>query len=129
MILRISKEQRMREIFFKNITSLDHRRRAVSVSETVEEDGIFALTEKRCTYIIKNKVHLEDAKDVLDCVSQLQEEFSPKRQIFIRKEFNLNTQEKVFSCKIIGRFYIVAENDIYTIAFNHAFKIFIKEIK
>lgn len=119
----------MREILFKNSTSQDHKRRAILVSEAVEGEGLQALSERRCVYVIKNKVHLGNPLDLINCVSHQEDNLEPGRHLFIKRAFNSNNGEKFFSWKIIGRFYIVMENDIYTIAFKHTFKILIHELK
>ena len=42
----------MRELFFKNITSGDKKRKDLYVSETVNKNGVIATTQKHSTYII-----------------------------------------------------------------------------
>lgn len=114
----------MREVVFKNILSNNSRVKNILLREMFERDGVVARTERKCFYYIKeitpiNEVHdLEKWVDHKNTIEQ-----TGKRQFHIVKSHNDAIAEDKLICKIMGTFFAVVNNKVYTIAFLHSFKV------
>ena len=114
----------MREVVFKNMMSNNSRVKNIFLREIFERDGVLAKTERRCFYYIKdvtpiNKVeNLQKWVDGKNTVEPL-----GKRHFHIFKEHNDIHSEDKLICKIIGTFYAIVNNNVYTVAFLHSFKV------
>lgn len=114
----------MREVVYKNLTSLGSRKKDIFLKEVFEKDGVLAKTERRCFYYIKEVIPLEGKDDLQKWVnSQNESNPSGKRQFHILKEHNDGHGEDKLICKILGTFYAVVDNKVYTIGFLHSFKV------
>jgi len=114
----------MREVLFKNLTSLSSRKKDIFLREVFVKNGITAKTERRCFYFIKDIKHLASDADMqkwMDSQGQLGAE--NKRQFHILKEHNDAHLEDKVMCKILGTFYAVINSTVYTIGFMHSFKV------
>ena len=114
----------MREVVFKNLTSSKSRKKDIFLREMFEKDGVLAKTERRCFYFIKEirpLVNGNDLKEVIGSEKELEQ--MNKRQFHIMKEHNDGLHEDKVICKIIGTFYAIIDNKVYTIAFLHSFKV------
>lgn len=114
----------MREVVFKNLTSINSRKKEIFLKEVFEKDGILAKTERRCFYFIKDIKHLE-SDDALQkwLAEQGDAKAVNKRQFHILKEHNDAHSEDKIICKILGTFYAVINKSVYTIGFLHSFKV------
>jgi hypothetical protein len=114
----------MREVVFKNLTSIESRKKDILLKEVFERDGIMAKTERRCFYFIKDVKRMESDEAMQKWIST---EGAPKtannRQFHIMKEHNDAHAEDKIICKILGTFYAVINRTIYTIGFMHSFKV------
>lgn len=114
----------MREVIFKNLTSVQSRKKDILLKEVFERNGIKARTERRSFYFIKDVNHLESDEELRKWVSSQADVNAPvKRHFHIMKVHNDNLGTDRFLCKILGIFYAVVDRDVYTIAFLHSFKI------
>lgn len=114
----------MREVLFKNLTSVHSRKKDILLKEVFERDGVVARTERRSFYFIKNVTHLDTDEELKKWVGSREGGEEPvKRHFHIMREHNDAQGIDKFICKIIGIFYAVVDRDIYTIAFMHSFKI------
>ncbi|MFA6142571.1 MAG: hypothetical protein WC738_04665 [Candidatus Omnitrophota bacterium] len=114
----------MREVLFKDLTSINARKKDIFLREVFERGGVTARTQRRCFYLIKDVRQLEGEKDLqdwLDSNSGSQDGY--KREFHIMKEHNDALGEDKVICKIAGTFYAVINNRIYTIGFLHSFKV------
>lgn len=114
----------MREILFKNLTSITSRKKDILLKEISEKDGVVARTERRCFYFIKDVSPLDELDELQKWLDS-HGEISPadKRSFHIMKEHNDELGEDKLSCKIHGTFYAVLNSAVYTIAFLHSFKV------
>lgn len=114
----------MREVIFKDLTSVSSRKKDIFLREVFEKDGIVARTERRCFYFIKEIAQL-DGEDELKKWAHDQDFIKPvsKRSFHIMKEHNDELGEDRLMCKIAGTFYAVVDKVVYTIAFLHSFKV------
>jgi hypothetical protein len=114
----------MREVVYKNLTSANSRKKDIFLQEVFEKDGVTAKTERRCFYFIKDITHLDQPDDLQKWLGK-QGGANPvnKRQFYIFKQHTDATGEDRLICKILGNFYAVVNNSVYTIAFLHSFKV------
>jgi len=113
----------MREVIFKNLTSLTSRKKDTILKEVFEKDGVLAKTERRCFYFIRQVDRLSD-DNTLDKWIKLQGTGSSPntRRFHILKEHNDAINEDKIICRIEGEFFAVVNMTIYTIGFLHYFK-------
>jgi hypothetical protein len=112
----------MREVVYKNLTSIASRKKDILMKEVFEKNGIIARTERRCFYYIKDIAELQN-EDEFKSWMQDQGSRSSKRHFHIFKEQNDAIGENKLICKIAGTFYAVADKTVYTISFLHSFKV------
>ncbi len=114
----------MREVLYKNLTSTGSRKKDIFLKEVFVKDGMVAKTERRCFYFIKDIKHMNTDEELQKWIA----EQSPvnninKRHFHVMKEHrDANLEDKVI-CKILGTFYAVINNAVYTIGFLHSFKV------
>ena len=114
----------MREVIFKNLTSVQSRKKDILLKEVFERDGVLARTERRSFYFIKDVIHLESDDELQKWVDlQGEQNEKMKRHFHIMKEHNDALGIDKFICKILGTFYAVIDRDIYAVCFLHSFKI------
>jgi hypothetical protein len=113
----------MREIIFKDLNNIARGQKNVFVAETLESEGILCHSERRTIYLIKEKVHIYDPFNLEEEVKKLQENNVHPRQIFIHKKMDSVKKTKEFTYCLLGRLYVVVGEEIYAIAFKHAFKL------
>lgn len=114
----------MREVLFKDQTSISSRKKDIFLKEVFERDGLVARTERRCFYFIKDVTRLSEGDGLNGWINGHNKMGSPeKRHFYIMKEHNDSMGEDKILCKIAGTFYAVAGNKVYTIAFLHSFRV------
>ena len=76
----------MREVVFKNLTSINSRKKDIFLKEVFERDGVVAKTERRCFYFIKDIKHLGSDEELQKWLaSQGDSKGANKRQLHILK--------------------------------------------
>ena len=114
----------MREVVFKNLTSLSSRKKDIFLREVFEKDGIIAKTERRCFYYIKDIIALSKPDDLQKWLnSQSEAGTLNTRQFYIYKEHRDDLGEDRLLCKILGTFYAIVDQCVYSIAFLHSFRV------
>ena len=114
----------MREVVYRNLTSVSSRKKDIFLQEVFERDGIIAKTERRCLYFIKDIIRLGEPGDLQKWVAKQGEiGLTNKRQFYIFKQHSDSQGEDKLICKILGNFYAVVDSAVYTIAFLQSFKI------
>ena len=114
----------MRNIMFKDYTSISSRKKDVLLREVFERNGVIAKSERRCFYYIKNTTPVNNGEDIEKWLEGQEEPGCGKRRHFhIMKEHNDGSNEDRLSCKIAGTFYAVVNKTVYTIGFMHYFKV------
>lgn len=113
----------MREITFKNLTSISSRKKDIFLKEMFEKNGVTANTERRCFYFIKDIRHLPSGVKLKDWIeSQDKDEEQKKRHFHILREHNDSLGEDKVICKMGGTFCMIINERVYTIGFLHSFK-------
>jgi len=114
----------MREVVFRNLTLAGSRKKDIFLQEVFEKDGVVAKTERRCFYYIKDIVQVEKPEDLKKWMdTQNGSGGMVKRHFYVFKEHNDKVGEDRLLCKILGTFYIVVENSVYSVAFLHSFRV------
>ncbi len=114
----------MREVIYKNLTSLAQRKKDIFLKEIFEKNGVIAKTEKRCFYFIKEIKKLGKSEDLEKWIKlQNDNKAVDGRHFYILKRHDDENGEDRLVCKIAGTFYAVTDNSVYTIAFLHSFKV------
>ena len=112
----------MRELIFKNLTSLNKKRRDLFISETVERNGIKTITKRHSIYIIGKHAKFGDIENFLETKDAFPSDYN-KRHVFIYKKKDTKLGKDSFVCDVVGRFCAVIEEEAYAIAFKHSFEI------
>lgn len=114
----------MREVVYKNLTSLSSRKKDIFLKEVFERDGLTARTERRCFYFIKGITHLEEMEDLQKWLDvQGKAGVLNKRNFYIFREHSDELGEDRLVCKVLGTFYAIVDKCVYTIAFLHSFRV------
>ncbi len=113
----------MRELLYKNITSMDHKKRDVFVEEVVVRGGVLAKTTKRCLYFIKSSVPVNKPLDIEKLAKMKETGEEEKRHFHVLKEHDTEHNIDRLMCKVAGTFYAMVNNHLYSIVFIHTFKI------
>ena len=114
----------MRELVFKNLTSLDHRKRDLFVEETIEKNGILAKTTRRCLYFIKDRTRIKDSCDLKSIAELKVNNDNINRHFHVLKQRDTQAGVDKLMCKVAGTFYAIVNEYLYCIVFVHTFKIF-----
>lgn len=101
----------MRDMVFKNLTSMDKRKKVLWASETFSEDGILTRIHKYLIYIIK-EVRPEDIPDALD-----------KPEIHVLKCRDTREKTEKFHIRLKGGLYCEANGKNFFVSFCHTLKI------
>jgi len=114
----------MREVLFKNLTSLTSRKKDIILKEVFEKDGVLAKTERRCFYFIRRVDRLSDENTLDKWMASQGGVGSPNtRRFHILKEHSDSMNEDKVICRIDGEFFAVVNMNVYTIGFLHYFKV------
>ncbi len=120
----------MRELIFKNLTSLAARKRDISIEEVVEKNGMTSFTQKRSTYFVRGVLHLDSREELQEWVDRRKQHPELDKKFFhILREYSVKDNEDKLVCKMRGTFYIISNQDVYNIVFVHAVKIRINKTR
>jgi hypothetical protein len=112
----------MRELLFKNITSIDKRRKDLYISETVEKGGVKTTTQRHSIYVLGACNKFKTLEELAEWKSSKGVNAN-KKHIFVIKKRDTKLNKDIFICDVVGRFYAVSGFDIYSVAFKHSFEI------
>lgn len=99
----------MKDLLFKNLTSIDKRRKVIASSEIVDNQGVRSIIRRHFVCIIK------EIKE-----NKLQR---PSPYLYILKEHNTREQKEKFFCRIKGSVCAVNNGRLFLILFMHSLKI------
>lgn len=111
----------MKEILFRHIMSQDRKRSEVSLCETVDNKDSVAKIVKRCFYIVKGMSSFNHSTPQFLNFSK-EKPLGKPRQIFIKKIRDTLNHTEYFFYKIMGDFYVVSKDTLFTINFRHTFE-------
>ncbi len=104
----------MRDLLFKHLTSADKKRRVVSSSEVVDQEGTRTIIKRHFAYIIR-EVNTK-ATD------------KPLPSVYVLKERNTSQEMEKFFCKLKNSVYAFYNDKLYLILFIHTLKITLTNI-
>jgi len=113
----------MRDILFKNLTSLDHHRRDIFLSEASEQNGVTTKTQKHFIYFIRDHEFLDGPQKLEDWLKKYSRKGPRLRNLTVVKSYNSKAGEEKFEVKIVGNLYVLREQDIFNVDFTQVFKI------
>ncbi|MBU0709924.1 MAG: hypothetical protein KJ793_04325 [Candidatus Omnitrophica bacterium] len=99
----------MRNVFFKNHTSSDKRKRKIASSEIIDRDGIRSIIRRHFVYMVK-----EVKNNNID---------KPEPYLYVLKEKRSNDQKEKFFCRMKGSMYAVMDQRLFLILYMHSLKI------
>lgn len=99
----------MRELLFKNLTSLEKRRKIVASSEIVDNQGVRSIIRRHFVYVVK---------EIKDGWAQ-----RPRPYLYVLREHNNKNQRERFFCRLKGSVYVVSNGRLFLILFMHSLKI------
>ena len=100
----------MRDLLFKNLTSLDRKRRIIASSETVDKQGVHSVIRRHFIYMLKeiqDEHHIE----------------KPRPYLYVLKEHNTREHKEKFFCKIKGSLCAINKGKLFLVVFMHSLKI------
>lgn len=112
--MNIAKGISMRELLFKNLTSLQRKRKIISISDSSLRDGYLAHTERHFIYMVK------EAKN-------LRQDLERPDLHILKVHDSKQKMEKLFF-KVKGSFFVVTNNCLYIVNFCHSFKIELHDV-
>ena len=112
----------MREVIFKNLTSGDRTKRDLYISETIENNGVKTIIQRHSVYRIGSHNKIKTPKELVELQSKGSVEYD-KRHVFIFKKRDTKLKKDSFICDIVGKFYAIVKDELYSIAFKHSFEI------
>ena len=125
---------KMRDIVFKNMTTLDHHRRDIFLSEAFVQNGVATKTQKHFVYFVHDHAYLDNPEKLEAWMRKYVNKGPHLKNLSVLKSFDSKVGEERFEVKIAGNLYILREQDIYNVDFTQIFKIdrkgeSLKEIK
>jgi hypothetical protein len=102
-------EIKMRDLLFKNLTSVEKKRRIIACSEIADSQGVRTVIRRHFVCVIR---------EVQD--KQMQR---PLPYLYVLKERNHKEQREKFFCRIKGSIYAISNGRLFLILFMHSLKI------
>lgn len=99
----------MRDLLFKNLTSIDKKRKVLASSEIMDKGGVRSIIRRHFVCIIKEIENKDIAR--------------PAPYVGVIKERNSREQRERFFCKIKGSIYAVNNGHLFLILFMHSLNI------
>lgn len=107
----------MREIVVKSLTSDNWLNRDCCVTETMRQGDIVTRVMRRCTYKIESRVTVPTTDDSINWAHAIDPQ--PPRQVHVLKDIDPETGHERVSYKVLGRFYVVVDRDVFCIGYRH----------
>ena len=113
----------MRDILFKNLTSIDHQRRDIFMSEQLVQDGVITRTQKHFIYSVCGRTFLDKPEKLQTWIKKYAGKGPRLKDLSVIKTYDSKAGEERFEVKIAGNLYILREQDIFNVDFTQVFKI------
>jgi len=99
----------MRDLVFRNLTSISRQRKILASSEIIDKHGMRSIIHRHFVCIVRE---IKDKQ-----VSQ------PSTYLYVLKKQNTKEQEEKFFCRIKGSIYAINNGRLFLILFMHSLKI------
>ena len=100
----------MRDLVFKNLTSIEKRRKVISSSEVTDNNGIHSVINRHFMYMVRE----------VACGSEMPK---PEPHVHVIKDRNTKDQRESFFCKIKGGVYVMHEEKVFLVNYMHTLRI------
>ncbi|NQT75310.1 MAG: hypothetical protein HQ566_02185 [Candidatus Omnitrophica bacterium] len=112
----------MRELVFKNLTSENKKRKDLYITETIDRNGVKTVTRRHSIYIVGGHSKVKGANGAVQHKKAIPGN-DAKRHVFIFKKRDTKQKKDSFVCDVVGKFYAVVKDELYSVAFKHSFEI------
>lgn len=99
----------MRDLIFRNLTSVEKKRRIITSSEIVDKAGVRTIIHRHFICIAKEIKNKAEAR--------------PKSDLYVLKEHNNKEHKEMFLYRIKGSVYTLIKEKLYLIRFAHSLRI------
>jgi predicted phosphatase len=99
----------MRDLIFKNLSSLDRKKRVITSSEIADNQGVRSIIRRHFIYIVK------EIKD-----NQIRR---PLPYLYVLKVRDTRGQKEKFFCRMKGSIYTLNNGRLFLVLFMHSLKI------
>jgi len=99
----------MRDLLFKNLTSIDRGRKIIASSEVADKEGVHSVVRRHFAYIVKPIKSTEVIK--------------PQPYLYVLKERNTKHKREHFFCKVKGSILAVNQGNFFQILFVHTLSV------
>ena len=114
----------MREITIVTTVAGNHKRKNLSITEMINQQGFVARAEKKYSYYVSEQnQHFSDPNEIQKWVqSQTQAHEKKNRHVAIKKIFDKKSGVGQMIYRVIGSFYVVQDLHIFAVVFMHSIK-------
>ena len=113
----------MRDILFKNLTSMNHLKRDITLSEAFMDQGVATKTKKHFIYFVHDHALVNSLDKVKDWIDKYASKGPRLKNLAVMKRYNSNLGEENFEVKIEGNLYVLREQEIFNIDFTQVFTV------
>ncbi|HOX54426.1 MAG: hypothetical protein PHI86_05410 [Candidatus Omnitrophica bacterium] len=106
-------EIEMRELLLKNLTSINKKRKILSLSEAFNKDGVLTRVNRSFIYLVREVTGAG--------------EIAEKPEFFIYKIHDSKLRVEKFLFKIKGNFYVSCNQKMYLVVYCHSLRIALSE--
>ena len=113
----------MREVCILTKTSDNHKRKNLSIVETIDMEGFVARAEKKYVYYVTEQNHMEDPETLKAWLNLQSQPYQKKdRHVSIRKIYDQKSGVGQMVYRVIGSFYVVQNLHVFAVVFMHSIK-------
>ena len=113
----------MRDIQIKNSVSANHRRKYLSILETIQKDGMMATAEKKFSYYVCEKNSPGELGSFTPSLGSDELPYQKKdRHVSIKKIYDQTTGMGKMIYRVIGSFYVMYQLRVFAVVFMHTIK-------
>ena len=114
----------MRELIYKNLTTLAAKKRDISIEEITEKNGLTSSTKRRSIYFVRGVHKVRSKEELQTWIEKRKCNANINRKFFhILRDCSSKNHKDKLMCKMRGSFYLISGASVYNIVFIHAIKI------
>ncbi|HTL70166.1 MAG TPA: hypothetical protein VL404_02625 [Candidatus Eisenbacteria bacterium] len=113
----------LREILIQTKVSENHKRKNLSIVETIDQNGFTARAEKKYSYYVSEQSPFKDPDEMKTWMNVQSHAYHKKdRHVSIRKIYDGKSGVGQMVYRVIGSFYVVQDLHIFAVVFMHSIK-------
>ena len=105
----------MRDLLFKNMTSIDKRKRVLSSSETSSAEGVRSVVHRHFIWLLKEAKQIKEKR--------------PMPCLYVLKKCDSKGHKEKFYCKLKGCLYVIRGKKLYQVLFMHSLQIHLTNLE